>query len=133
MIVTITNLCLQKNWPRFKKRMRQFVEVIRVTLPLWRNTKGNGDLIYRVELSRQAEKTLERLDRTTENRLRDRLKEISLDPYSARLGKSLVMGEGKFSSRVGDWRIIYLVSEPEKAVLVEAIHSRQKAYKKIVK
>jgi mRNA-degrading endonuclease RelE of RelBE toxin-antitoxin system len=43
------------------------------------------------------------------------------------------MGEGKFSSRVGDWRIIYLISQPEKAVLIEAIHSRQDAYKKIKK
>jgi mRNA-degrading endonuclease RelE of RelBE toxin-antitoxin system len=43
------------------------------------------------------------------------------------------MGEGKYSSRVGDWRIIYLISQPEEAVFVEAIHSRQKAYKKISK
>jgi len=41
------------------------------------------------------------------------------------------MGEGKFSSRVGDWRIIYLISQPEKIILVEAIHFRQEAYKKI--
>jgi mRNA-degrading endonuclease RelE of RelBE toxin-antitoxin system len=65
--------------------------------------------------------------------LRDRLKEISQDPYSVRVAKPLIMGEGKFSSRVGDWRIIYLISQQEKAVLVEAIHSRQKAYKKISK
>ena len=88
-------------------------------------------MTYQVRLSRQAEKTLERLDRTTENRLRDRLKELSLDPFSVRLSKPLIMGEGKFSSRVGDWRIIYLVSRAEKIVFVEAIHSRQKAYKKI--
>jgi len=88
-------------------------------------------LIYRVKLSRQAEKTLEHLDRTTENRLLDRLNEISQDPYSVRLAKPLIMGKGKFSSRVGDWRIIYVVSQPEEAVFVEAIHSRQRAYKKI--
>jgi mRNA-degrading endonuclease RelE of RelBE toxin-antitoxin system len=41
------------------------------------------------------------------------------------------MGGGKFSSRVGDWRIIFSISLPEKVVLVEAIHSRQEAYKKI--
>ncbi len=95
--------------------------------------KGSVALIYRVKLSRQAEKTLARLDRTTESRLRNRLREISQDPCSARLAKPLIMGEGKFSSRVGDWRIIYLVSQPEEAVYVEAIHSRQKAYKKISK
>lgn len=73
------------------------------------------------------------MDRTTENRLRDRLKEISQAPYSVRLAKPLIMGEGKFSSRVGDWRIIYLVSQTDETVLVEAIHSRQEAYKKITK
>jgi len=43
------------------------------------------------------------------------------------------MGEGKFSCRVGDWRIIYTVSQPEETIFIEAIHSRQKAYKKIKK
>jgi mRNA-degrading endonuclease RelE of RelBE toxin-antitoxin system len=64
--------------------------------------------------------------------LRDRLKEICLNPYSVRSSKPLILGEGKlFSSRVGDWRIIYLVSRTEEIIFVEAIHSRQKAYKKI--
>jgi mRNA interferase RelE/StbE len=111
--------------------MRRFVEATRVTLPLSKNMKGSEALTYQVKLSRQAEKTLERLDRTTESRLRDRLKEICLDPYSVRLSKPLIMGEGKLSSRVGDWRIIYHISQPEKIVYVEAIHSRQEAYKKI--
>jgi mRNA-degrading endonuclease RelE of RelBE toxin-antitoxin system len=43
------------------------------------------------------------------------------------------MGEGKISSLVGDWRIIYLVSQEDETVLVEAIHSRQEVYKKISK
>ncbi|MGD0970197.1 MAG: hypothetical protein ABSA04_02180 [Desulfobaccales bacterium] len=63
--------------------------------------------------------------------MRDRLKQISLNPYSVRLAKPPIMGEGKFSSRVGGWRIIYLVSRTEKIVFVEAIDRRQKAYKKI--
>ena len=36
-------------------------------------------MIYKVELARQAEKALDRLDRVTEKRLRDRLNELSLD------------------------------------------------------
>jgi mRNA-degrading endonuclease RelE of RelBE toxin-antitoxin system len=41
------------------------------------------------------------------------------------------MGEGKFSSRVGDWRIIYQINQAEKIIFIESIQSRQKAYKKL--
>jgi mRNA-degrading endonuclease RelE of RelBE toxin-antitoxin system len=41
------------------------------------------------------------------------------------------MGEGKYSSRVGDWRIIYRVSQAEETLFVESIQPRQKAYRKI--
>jgi hypothetical protein len=63
--------------------------------------------------------------------LRDRLKQISLNPSSVRLAKPLVMGKGKFSCRVGGWRIIYLVSQAEKIVFVEAINPLQNAYSKL--
>ena len=58
-------------------------------------------MTYKVELARQAEKALDRLDRVTEKRLRDRLKELSLNPYDPRLSNDVIMEEGKKYSRVG--------------------------------
>jgi mRNA-degrading endonuclease RelE of RelBE toxin-antitoxin system len=45
---------------------------------------------YKVELAHQAEKMLDRLDRVTEKRLRDRLKEISSNPYDPRLTDDVI-------------------------------------------
>jgi mRNA interferase RelE/StbE len=85
---------------------------------------------YRVELTRQAEKTLDRLDRATEKRLRDRLKELSSSPYDPRLSDGVIMEADKRYSRVGVWRVIYRVESQGKIIFVTAIQHRSKAYRK---
>jgi mRNA interferase RelE/StbE len=83
---------------------------------------------FRVQLFRQPEKELDRLDRVAEKRIRDRLKELALAPYDARLSQPVKMAEGRRSSRVGDWRIIYRIDEGERVIFVMAIQHRSKAY-----
>jgi len=85
---------------------------------------------FKVELARQAEKVLDRLDRITEKRLRDRLKEISLNPYDLRLSNEVIMKEGKGYTKVGDWRIIFQVEAADMVIFVTAIQHRSKAYHK---
>ena len=87
-------------------------------------------MTYKVELARQAEKALDRLDRVTEKRIRDRLKELSLNPSDQRLTDDVIMKEGKKYSRVGDWRVIFRVEEVDKVIFVTAIQHRSKAYRK---
>ena len=87
-------------------------------------------MTYKVELARQAEKALDRLDRVTEKRLRDRLKELSLNPYDSRLSNDVIMEEGKKYSRVGDWRVTYRVEAENRVIFVTAIQHRSKAYRK---
>ena len=87
-------------------------------------------MTYKVELTRQAEKALDRLDRVTEKRLRDRLKELSLNPYDPRLPNDVIMEEGKKYSRVGDWRVTYRVEAENRVIFVTAIQHRSKAYRK---
>ena len=87
-------------------------------------------MTYKVELTRQAEKALDRLDRVTEKRLRDRLKELSLNPYDSRLSNDVIMEEGKRYSKVGDWRIIFRIEAPNMVIFVTAIQHRSKAYHK---
>jgi mRNA-degrading endonuclease RelE of RelBE toxin-antitoxin system len=82
---------------------------------------------YKVELARQAEKAL---DRVTEKRLRDRLKELSLNLYDPRLSNDVIMEEGKRYSQVGDWRIIFRIEAPNRVIFVTAIQHRSKAYRK---
>lgn len=87
-------------------------------------------MTYKVELARQAEKALDRLDRVTEKRIRDRLKELSLNPYNPRISKDVIMEAGKKYSKVGDWRVIFRVEEQEKIIFITAIQHRSKAYRK---
>jgi mRNA interferase RelE/StbE len=85
---------------------------------------------YNVELARQAEKALDRLDRVTEKRLRDRVKELSLNPYDPRLSNDVIMEGGKRYSKVGDWRMIFRIEAPNRVIFVTAIQHRSKAYRK---
>jgi mRNA interferase RelE/StbE len=85
---------------------------------------------YRVQLFRQPEKEMDRLDRVAERRIRDRLKELALAPYDDRLSKPVRMTTERRSSRVGDWRIIYRVDDRDPVIFVMAIQHRSKAYGK---
>lgn len=85
---------------------------------------------YKVELTRQAEKSLDRLDRVTEKRLRDRIKQLSLNPYDPRISNAIKMELDKRYSRVGAWRVIYRIESQDRTIFITAIQPRGKAYRK---
>jgi mRNA interferase RelE/StbE len=87
--------------------------------------------MFKIAIARRAEKELSVLDKWIVRRIRDRLKELALDPFSPRISKSLKMFEGLRSSRVGDWRIIYEVIEDRQVVEVKGIRPRSKVYNKL--
>lgn len=86
---------------------------------------------YLVEVTAEAEKEMTRLDRVLERRIRERLRELSADPYSRRISKPLKMAMGERSARVGNWRVLYEVHDNEKVIKVLAVRPRQEAYKKL--
>jgi mRNA interferase RelE/StbE len=62
----------------------------------------------RVEYSRQAAKTLMRIDATSSARIRAKVSQLADDPASlANNITPLKGGEGLSRLRVGDWRVIY--------------------------
>lgn len=83
--------------------------------------------MYRVFLSRIAEKDLEKVDKENKPRIFAALFDLRRDPY---LGKKL---EGKFyecySLRVGQYRIIYKIYKTRLDVLIIRIGPRQGVYK----
>ena len=85
---------------------------------------------YGLVLSQQAKKAFKLLDKGIIKRLEQRFCELSLAPYDPRLSKPLAMGEGELTSRVGKWRILYLVNEAEKIIYVFSIEPREKAYRR---
>ncbi|WP_310495925.1 type II toxin-antitoxin system RelE/ParE family toxin [Sandarakinorhabdus sp.] len=62
----------------------------------------------RVEYSRQAAKTLMRIDAATSARIRAKVSQLANDPASLVSNITpLKGGEGLLRLRVGDWRVIY--------------------------
>lgn len=84
---------------------------------------------YRVGVAHEAEKLLDRLDRPTERRIRNRLIHLAEDPFDPRLSTPLVERAGARKSRVGGWRILFTVNRDAKLIYVLAIDTRGQVYK----
>ncbi len=84
--------------------------------------------MWSIELSRDATKALLRMPRSDAHRIRERLDELVLDPWSARKAKKLTDHPG-FRLRVGDWRVVYVLIEDRLIVQVVRIARREKAYR----
>jgi mRNA interferase RelE/StbE len=62
----------------------------------------------RVEYSREAQRTLRRIDRKTSGRIRSKVRQLADDPDAlANNVKALRGNEGLMRLRVGGWRVIY--------------------------
>ena len=84
---------------------------------------------FKVLLSSSVTKRLDSLDRPTERRIRDRIREIANDPYDTRVSKPLAYPKGYRSSRVGDWRIIFVVDTKSSGVEILSVESRGQVYR----
>ena len=84
-------------------------------------------MLYKVELSKKAEKNLDRIDKRFKIRILKTLIRLETHPF---LGKTLEGEyEGKRSCRVWPYRIIYEVRRNQLLVLVINIWHRQGVYR----
>ena len=86
---------------------------------------------YRVEIAREVEKLLDRMDRTTERRIRARLIQLVQDPFDPRLSSPLTERPGVRKSRVGDWRIVFTVDRDSQVIYVATVGARGQVYKRL--
>ena len=85
---------------------------------------------WRFEITDDAEHDIERLDPPVARRVRERL-EWFIVHFEETVPLPLGAGyKGFFKLRVGDWRIIYEVKDPEREIVVHAIDRRDKIYKR---
>lgn len=81
----------------------------------------------RIEYSREAVKTLARIDRATSQRIRSKIEQLAADPQSlANNVSALKGGHGLMRLRVGDWRVIY--TETLVVIAVQKVAPRGGAY-----
>ena len=85
---------------------------------------------YRVEIAHEVEKLLDRMDRTTERRIRARLLQLAQDPFDPRLSSPLTERQGVRKSRVGDWRILFTVDRDSQVVNVATMATRGHVYRR---
>ena len=83
---------------------------------------------YSITFARSARKELQALDATVATRVLRRLEVLSISPRPAGVIK-IEGAEDLWRLRVGDWRVIYRISDREKLVDIIAIRHRKDAYR----
>lgn len=83
-------------------------------------------MTYRIDLSRRAQKQMRDLPGGMRIRVRDRIDELRDDPYR---GVAKVAVLGGFRVRVGDYRILFDVSDQQRLVQVRQVLHRREAYR----
>lgn len=86
-------------------------------------------MTYRVVLTRETEKILDRLDRPTEQRIRARFVQLADDPFDPRLYAPLTERAGIRKSRVGGWRILFMADRGARVLHVVTVDTRGQVYK----
>jgi mRNA interferase RelE/StbE len=82
---------------------------------------------YQVFVNPKVEKTLSNLDKKTSIKIRDRIRELAIDPRL--MGAIKLSGEkNTYRTRVGDYRIIYEIYDEKVLVLIIKIGHRKDVY-----
>ena len=93
------------------------------------NSAGNA--VYKIELSRDAERYLDRLDRPTQMRIVAALRRLAASPYNPDLDcKPLAGRSDEYRMRVGKYRIFYTIDDGILQIYVIDIAPRGDVYKK---
>ena len=85
---------------------------------------------YRIELTRDALRSLAKLDKPVRRRLQGAIDKLADDPRPA--GMIALRGApGAFRIRVGDYRIIYTVQDERLLIVVVDIGHRREVYRHV--
>jgi mRNA interferase RelE/StbE len=84
---------------------------------------------YRVEIWSSAQRSLDRLALALFQRLTERIIALGADPRPA--GTQKLSGAERYRIRVGDYRIVYKISDTSRVVTVTHIGHRREVYRKL--
>jgi mRNA interferase RelE/StbE len=85
-------------------------------------------MVYTVGVQRRAQKQIARLPAPTQDRIENALRALADDPRPQGSGK--LRGREGLRVRVGDFRIIYLVDDDQRAVTVVQVGHRRDVYRR---
>ncbi len=84
--------------------------------------------MYKVILTRRAEKLIKALPSTVKNRVLKKLQGLQQNPFSGDVRK-LKVNQSRFRLRVGDYRIIYDIDKESFTVQVLTVRHRKDVYR----
>lgn len=85
-------------------------------------------MAYRLLLTPGAKKDLANLDFSIRERVRRELSDLAADAFNPSRSKSLT-GRDARSARVGDWRILFLISTDDSSLRITRIRHRREVYR----
>ncbi|MCZ2127633.1 MAG: type II toxin-antitoxin system RelE/ParE family toxin [Anaerolineales bacterium] len=68
------------------------------------------------------------MPRNTANLIREKIKQVAVDPFAQIPNAKKLQGRDGYRLRVGDWRIIYEINKKEIVIVVLKIAPRGEAY-----
>jgi len=85
---------------------------------------------YKVEFSKKALKSFLKIPKTTREKILNKLKSLSIDPYQQNNNIKKFIGEDNgFRLRVGDFRVVYIIKQQKLLICVINIGHRKEVYK----
>jgi mRNA interferase RelE/StbE len=81
---------------------------------------------YSLEIKHSAQKELDALDQTLFTRIDRRILELAAEPRPAGC-KKLKGYRDQWRLRVGDWRVVYIVDDVSRLIIILALHTAEKS------
>jgi mRNA interferase RelE/StbE len=85
--------------------------------------------MYEILFTKQADRALRKMSRTTARLIRDKLEQLAQAPYARNPNVTKLQGRPGFRLRVGDWRVIYELEEGRLVILVLKVAPRGGVYR----
>jgi mRNA interferase RelE/StbE len=85
--------------------------------------------MYRIVLTKQAAKSLQRIPHNVSDLIREKLSQIAVDPFAKHLNVINLQNRPGCRLRVGDWGIIFDIQKEELVIVVLKIVSRGEVYR----
>jgi mRNA interferase RelE/StbE len=85
--------------------------------------------VYKITFTTQASKALLKMPRNTALLIREKLNQVASDPFASIPNAKKLQGRPGYRLRIGDWRVIYEISQNEITIIVMKIAPRGEVYK----